>query len=113
MNDKEHLAIERIVTYCEKAETARITHFPTKEKYDEDAFYGDGIALYIGQIGESVKDLTDEFMLAHPEVPWHQIRGMRNIIAHAYDGVDSDVVWDVLTHDLPRLKESCLQILAQ
>ena len=111
MNEKERSALERIVSYCALAQSARERHFPDRQTFDEDRFYGDGIALYIQQIGECVNELSDEFVESHREVPWHQIRGMRNIIAHAYQGVDPDVVWDVLDVDLPRLSHSCEGIL--
>ena len=73
--------------------------------------YGDGVALCIQQIGECVNGLPDGLIESHREIPWHQIRGMRNIVAHAYEGVDPDVVWDVLTEELPRLSLSCEGIL--
>ena len=111
MDDKERHAIERMLMYCERAEKARRKHFPTREAFDEDRFYGDGIALYIQQIGKSVNDLSDEFIDANAGIPWHQIRGMRNIIAHAYEGVDPDIVWDVLDGDLPTLAHECRVIL--
>ena len=111
MNDKDRKAIERILLYCKWAREAQSRHFPTRLAFDEDRFYGDGIAMYIQQIGESVNDLSDAFLEANPDIPWHQMRGMRNIIAHAYQGVDPDVVWDVLTGDLPELERKCLSIL--
>lgn len=86
MNEKDRNAIERIISYCQRASSAKTKHFPSRKQFDEDAFYGDGIALYIQQIGECVNDLSDDFINAHNEVKWHQIRGMRNIIAHAYEG---------------------------
>lgn len=51
MNDKEQNALERIVLYCDRAQAARERHFPTKDVFDEDAFYCDGVAQYIVQIG--------------------------------------------------------------
>ncbi|MBQ9068409.1 MAG: DUF86 domain-containing protein [Eggerthellaceae bacterium] len=111
MKAKERNALERIVSFCALAQAAREKHFPTRKKFDEDRFYGDGIALYIQQIGECVNDLSDDFTSNHPEVEWHQIRGMRNIIAHAYEGVDPDIVWQVLTDDLPKLSRTCKAIL--
>lgn len=112
MKDKERKALERIVSFCNHAEEAKKRHFPTRKEFDEDRFYGDGVALYIQQIGECVNDLSDELMGDYPQVKWHEIRGMRNIIAHAYDGVDPDIVWEALEEDLPKLKSDCEKILA-
>jgi uncharacterized protein with HEPN domain len=38
-----------------------------------------------------------------PTVPWRGIIGMRNRLVHGYASVDHDIVWDVVTHDLPAL----------
>lgn len=85
MNDKELNAISQVAAYCQKIERARLKFFPTKELFDEESLYRDGCAFYVQQIGEYVNDLSGEFVAAHPEVPWHQIRGFRNVIAHALE----------------------------
>jgi uncharacterized protein with HEPN domain len=54
-------------------------------------------------IGEAVKRLSTEFRDAHPHIPWSEIAGMRDRLIHGYDAVDTEVVWDTLTRDLPRL----------
>jgi uncharacterized protein with HEPN domain len=38
-----------------------------------------------------------------PEVPWTQTAGLRNRLIHGYDEVDFDILWNILTHDLPDL----------
>ena len=111
MNDKERLALTSIADYCDRAQHAKDRHFPTRELFDEDRFYCDGIAQYILQIAECVKDLGDSFMDAHPEIPWHQIRGTRNIIAHAYGTIDADEVWYILVNDLPSLGAYCRHLI--
>ena len=60
----------------------------------------------ISIIGEAVGRLSDEFKNDHPDVPWRDIRGMRNIILHAYDHVDVPRVWDVVENDVPDLLET-------
>ena len=40
-------------------------------------------------------------------------RGLRNVIVHEYFGIDLEVVWNVIEHDLPGLKERVREILAQ
>ncbi len=50
--------------------------------------------------------------MQHPEIPWSQIIGMRNILAHRYFGIDVDIVWSAIEHDLPDLK-SKLEVIWQ
>jgi uncharacterized protein with HEPN domain len=54
-------------------------------------------------IGEAARFIPDDVILAHPEIPWTDIRDMRNIIVHEYFGVDSSIIWKTITDDLPQL----------
>jgi uncharacterized protein with HEPN domain len=54
-------------------------------------------------IGEAANRLSPTFRTEHPAVPWKDIIGMRNILAHQYDKVDSAVVWDAVHQDIPEL----------
>lgn len=54
-------------------------------------------------IGEAANRLSPEFQANHSNIPWKDIIGMRNILAHQYDKVDAEVVWDVVHHDIPEL----------
>jgi uncharacterized protein with HEPN domain len=54
-------------------------------------------------IGEAASHIPEEVERAHPEVPWHLMRAMRNRLVHAYFSVDPQIVWDTIYHDLPPL----------
>lgn len=47
--------------------------------------------------------LPQSYRDAHPDVPWREIAGMRNRATHVYDGIDDEIVWDVLTVEIPAL----------
>ena len=59
----------------------------------------------LGQIGELATKLGSEFIENTPHVPWRKIRGMRNRIVHDYEGIQLNIIWDVLVNFLPRLIE--------
>lgn len=60
-----------------------------------------GIVLHIMIIGEATKRLSPELRSQHPELPWQQMAGMRDIIAHQYDKIDFDLMWDIIETSIP------------
>lgn len=64
-------------------------------------------------IGEAVKTLPAEIMAKEPSIPWSQIAGFRDVLAHAYFAIESSVVWDAASNKLPTLKVACGNLLAQ
>ncbi|NER38259.1 MAG: DUF86 domain-containing protein [Oscillatoria sp. SIO1A7] len=63
-------------------------------------------------IGEASRALSAEFREKHPEIPWVQIIGMRNILVHNYFEIDVEIVWSVVEKRLPELKSQIEEILS-
>ena len=56
-------------------------------------------------IGEATGSIPEDVQVAHSDIPWHLMRGMRNRIVHAYFAVDERILWDTIRDDLPSLEE--------
>lgn len=63
-------------------------------------------------IGEAAKSIPAEVQAAAPALDWAGMRGMRNVVAHEYFGVDLKVVWDTATRDVPEIVEPLRALLA-
>ncbi|MBO0768773.1 MAG: DUF86 domain-containing protein [Solirubrobacterales bacterium] len=68
-----------------------------REAFLADLDKRDATALRIQAIGEHLRSLSDRFRAAHPDLPWRQAIGMRNIIAHDYGDLDYEIVYNVVT----------------
>ena len=66
----------------------------------------------LGVIGEAAAHVSEELITRYPEIPWPQIVAFRNILVHAYFGIDWEVVWRVATNRCPELRAQVARILA-
>jgi len=96
-----HEAIVRIEKYTQLGRTS----------FDQDELVQTWVIHHLEIIGEAVRAIPPDYRSSHPEIPWGQISSMRNVLIHMYFGIDLDVVWAVVEHDLPDLKSSVEAIL--
>lgn len=57
-------------------------------------------------LGEAATHLSTELKATHPEIPWRQIIGLRNVVSHEYFRVRPELLWEVATRDIPILAVS-------
>src|SRR3989338_4283152 len=74
-------------------------------EFDEDIKTQDACLRRIEIIGEAVKNLPHEFRALHPDIPWKQFAGMRDVLIHEYAGVILERVWNTIKEDIPILKK--------
>jgi uncharacterized protein with HEPN domain len=71
----------------------------------------DAVIRNVEVIGEAAKGIPDDVVAKVPGVEWRKIRGMRDVLAHAYFGIDPSVVWDVATTKLDELEAAVRELL--
>jgi uncharacterized protein with HEPN domain len=84
---------------------------------DFQAFQGSemlrsAVVQKLGVIGEAAARVSADLTSRHPEAPWPQIVAFRNILIHAYFGIDWDVVWRAATNRCPVLRVQIADIIA-
>ena len=82
-----------------------------KEMFFRDRKTQDAVIRNLEVIGQAVKDIgIGELATSQPGVPWAQVAGARNVLAHHYLGVDLKLVWSIVERDLPVLEERIIAI---
>jgi len=101
----------RLPDYLEQMQRAAMDALNFVEGMDKDTFLTDKRTqqavvmslVIIGEVATRIMDRHTGFADKHAAIPWRNMRGMRNRIAHGYFEVDFDVVWDTVYTALPDL----------
>lgn len=86
--------------------------------YDDEAFAKnqeaiDAMAYRLAMVGEHCNRLPADLRERHPDIPWRKMAGMRNIVSHAYEKIDTHIVWSAATVDLPQIEKMIREELAR
>ena len=109
MDNRDVFLLESIIDFCNRINKSIIEHGGSFEVFEGDLDFQDACNMRIIQIGENVSSLSDGFKLAHPEIPWKNIVGTRNILVHDYGIMSNQKVWNTLKNDIPNLRDFCAQ----
>jgi uncharacterized protein with HEPN domain len=71
--------------------------------FEADTLIGDAVVRNLTVIGEAARNLPSEVESRHPNIPWSKMRGIRNVVVHAYFNVDATILGETARHDLPLL----------
>jgi uncharacterized protein with HEPN domain len=85
----------------------------TRQTFLQDPDVQDATAYRLLAIGEAARDLDDDLKSRHPHIPWRQILGMRNILAHEYFTRESEIIRETLKTGVPELAAVCRTELAR
>lgn len=82
------------------------------QAFEKSELLRSAVVQKLAIIGEAAGRVSAELKARHPEVPWPQITAFRNILVHAYFGLDWDVVWRAAENRCPILREQIAGILS-
>ncbi len=71
----------------------------------------DAVVRNLEIIGEAASHVPDDIQEQFNDIPWSQMKGIRNVLIHEYFGVDTDVLWKTIIEDLPTLREKIEKLL--
>ncbi len=73
----------------------------------------DAVLRNLQTMTESTQQLPEAVKATHPEIEWRRIVAFRNVLVHAYLGIDLERVWEIIQRDIPTLKQAILAMLEQ
>ena len=110
---RDILLVEKIAKHCREIAETHTEFGDSRELFQSDKPYFKSIAMDLLQIGELANHLSKDFQQKHKDIPFPQIIGMRNIVAHGYGKLTAETVWNISHNDTPLLHTRCLEILSE
>ena len=96
---------------CEQAEFINMMlQKISKDDLYEDMLYQNALIRSIEVIGEAAKRLSAEFREAHPQIPISEMARARDKMIHGYDEIDLDILWYILSEDVPEMYEELCRV---
>lgn len=105
MKERDYQIILHIRKHCED-----IVEFSKKCDYEifcRDNLFFNAITMSLLQIGELAKNFSDEFISESKEIPWRNIKGLRDVVAHGYNSLDKEIIWNIAENEINKLNEYC------
>ncbi len=110
------MAHDDAVSLCQMLDHAREAADLVKQRVRADLDQDRVLSLALVQlcqiIGEAAGRVSVPRRQQHPAIAWHQIIALRNQLIHGYDTIDLDILWQILTGDVPPLITALENIVA-
>jgi len=109
MERRDRIILQKVLSEISIAQKMMDTC--TLEQFEQNEMLMRAVGMTVINIGELVKNLSDETRLAHPHIPWKAIAGFRDIAAHKYQTLRMEDVYETVSADFPVLKEQIEKLL--
>jgi uncharacterized protein with HEPN domain len=108
-NRDPEIALRQILSHAREA--VDICQGKTRSDLDTDRLLNLALTRLIEILGEAANRVPDSIQTKYPDFPWLQMIGAHNRLIHGYDSVDFDILWTLVTSDLPLLIKRLENIL--
>jgi len=117
VNKHEFRAKDYLLHMLEAADRVQsYTSGVSEEEFFANQMLQDAVVRNIEIIGEAANNLLEigpEFAAKYPSIPFGQIYGMRNRVAHGYFAVSTPMIWDSVKVDIPELRQQIVKVLGE
>jgi len=81
------------------------------QEFRQDTKTVDAVLRNLEIIGEASRNIREDVRKKFPNIPWRRMIGLRNIVSHAYFGVDLELIWEIVSKNLPGLEAKIKNML--
>ena len=106
--------LEDLITACNRI--ASFTSDCTAEDFFASRLHQSAVmreVTVLGEVARRIREVSPEFVSEHSELRLENIIGLRNRLSHAYEGINLDVLWQVVLTAAPQLRASAVPLLLQ
>ena len=89
----------------------RYSQGPTRQQFIADEMLVDAVLRNLEVLGEAAKQIPPAVRERHPQLPWRRIAGLRDVLAHAYFGLEEDTIWQIVSESIPALADQLDQVV--
>lgn len=94
-------------------ETEEFTKEMSIKDFKEDKKTVNAVIRSLEIMGEAAKKIPDNIRKKYPEIPWKEMAGIRDRLIHEYHGVDLEIIWKVVTEELPLVRPLVLKLIEE
>lgn len=106
---KNRKILQKIINYIDS-----ILKYINNVSYNElidNSMMVEACVFNLSQTGELVNKLDKKYIESCPEIPWFKMRGLRNRIVHDYEGINLNLIWEIISSDIKILKEQLVKLV--
>lgn len=111
MRDEDRIRVRHMLDAIESAR--RFTERRQREDLDTDEMLLFAVIRAIEILGEAAGKVGEDVRSRSPSIPWSAIVAMRNRLIHGYFDIDTEVVWNTVSTELPRIEPALRTLLSE
>lgn len=105
---RNEVIVDKLIRYSEKV--IRYCDGLSYEDFRANEQCVEACVFNLSQMGELSNQVDKEFAAVHSDIPWRILYGLRNRIVHDYEGVNLQLIWQIISDDIPVLLEQLRSI---
>ena len=110
-HSKDAHLLGHIIRSCDDVNIAVEDYGGSRERFGESPAFRNACAMPLCQIGELARHLSDDALAGMPEIPWRNVKGMRDFFFRGSHHLNVQAIWETVLEDIPMFRKVCREYL--